>query len=68
MLSDDLPPFIEEPEEYLPTEIPPTDVVVAIKVHHDILTSLPELLDRFNIPALIVPVEDGARSLRQITP
>ncbi|MBD3350729.1 MAG: thymidylate synthase [Candidatus Lokiarchaeota archaeon] len=56
---EDLPVFVEEPENYLPDTIPNTDVVIAIQIHPDILTALPELLHNNNVQALIVPVEDG---------
>jgi hypothetical protein len=59
MLPDDLPSFIEEPEEFLPETMPPTDIVIAINVHQDILMGLPDLLRANNIPGLIVPIEDG---------
>ncbi|MHA1729581.1 MAG: DUF166 domain-containing protein [Promethearchaeota archaeon] len=59
MLPDNLPAFIEEPEEYLPESMPPTDIVIAINVHHDILTALPEFLNSHGIPGLIVPIDDG---------
>ncbi|MHA1146552.1 MAG: DUF166 domain-containing protein [Candidatus Helarchaeota archaeon] len=59
-IAEDLPDFIEEPEEFLPTTMPETDVVVAINIHADILTSLPDFLEKFNIQGVIIPIEDGA--------
>ncbi|MHC1590986.1 MAG: DUF166 domain-containing protein [Candidatus Helarchaeales archaeon] len=56
---EDLPDFIEEPEEFLPKTMPETDILIAINVHADILTALPDFLEEFGIKGLIVPIEDG---------
>ncbi|MHA1786231.1 MAG: DUF166 domain-containing protein [Candidatus Helarchaeota archaeon] len=55
----DLPEMIEEPEEYFPKDVPKVDVLVAIGIHQDILSEIPELMEMQGIPALIVPVENG---------
>lgn len=57
---EDLPDFIEDPEEYLPSTMPETDVLIAINLHPDILTALPDFLETFNIKGIIVPIEDGS--------
>ena len=54
----DLPDMIEEPEEYFPKDIPKIDVLIAIGIHQDLLSGIPEIMKKFKIPALIVPVEN----------
>ncbi|WP_456481295.1 DUF166 domain-containing protein [Methanopyrus sp.] len=51
---EELPPFVDEPEDYLP-ELPPVDVLVAVELHPDLLVALPEV---YEVKALIVPVEE----------
>ncbi|HII70305.1 DUF166 domain-containing protein [Methanopyrus kandleri] len=51
---EELPPFVDEPEDHLP-ELPPVDVLVAIGLHPDLLVALSEV---YEIKALIVPVEE----------
>lgn len=51
-----LPEFIEDAEEYLPDNLPPHDVTVAINIHPDIITALPAYLAG-RTGALIAPVE-----------
>ncbi len=50
---ESLPPLVEDPEYYLP-ELPEADVVIAVKVHPDLLTALPETTET---RAILVPVE-----------
>ncbi len=55
-----LPPFIEEPEEFLPKNPPPqVDIIIAIAVHPDLLSLLPKLASDCDARAVIVPIEDG---------
>ena len=56
---DALPPFIEEPQHLLPTNIPECDVLIAIGLHPDLLSALPLLAERAKAKAVIVPIEDG---------
>ena len=56
---DDLPPMIEEPEEFLPIEIPPANIILAVNLHNDILMSIPEFAHKHGIDTVIVPVEIG---------
>lgn len=53
-----LPPLIDEPGEYLPTNVPSHDVMLAINVHEDILLSLPQLAASAGGKAILAPVED----------
>lgn len=54
----ELPAFIDKPEEYLPKKIPKADLCIASGLHQDLLLELPYYLQKVNIKALIVPVED----------
>ena len=53
-----MPDFIEEPDDFLPKEIPEADIAIAINLHPDILISLPERLSDLGYRAYIVPVEE----------
>lgn len=50
--------FIDEPEDFLPHELPAHDVTVAINIHSDLLLEVPSLAVKAGSKALIVPVED----------
>ncbi len=50
---ESLPPLIEDPERYLP-QLPEVDVLIAVKLHPDLLLALPEKTDT---KAILVPVE-----------
>jgi hypothetical protein len=54
----DLPPFIDNPDEYMPKKLPQADICLASGLHKDLLLELPNLLKRAGIKALIVPIED----------
>jgi len=54
-----LPSMIENPESFLPQKIPPVNVLIAINLHNDILTCLPEFCHQHGISTVIVPVEIG---------
>ncbi len=59
-LEDDLPSFIENPEDFLPKDIPlGIDVLIVVGIHPDLLSAIPEFADENNIKAIIIPVEDG---------
>ena len=53
-----LPPFIEEADDFLPKNPPQVDIIFAIAIHPDLLFSLPELAKRCYTRAIIVPIED----------
>ena len=61
-LPADLPDFVEEPEEYLPEKMQSCDLLLALNLHPDILTALPELARRANAKAVIAPGEDPTLS------
>ncbi|MDD3041817.1 MAG: DUF166 domain-containing protein [Methanosarcinaceae archaeon] len=56
---EDLPPFIEEPEQYLPSSLPECELVLAIGLHPDLLAALSTVVDKTGAKAVIVPVEDS---------
>jgi hypothetical protein len=53
----ELPIFADDADLYLPPELPEHDVTIAINVHEDLLTELPELIKASGSKALIVPAE-----------
>ncbi len=57
-LGEDAPEFIEEPEEYLPKNLPPVDFLLVVGIHQDLLSGLPYYLKDKGIKAVIVPIED----------
>ncbi len=56
---EELPAMIEDPEEYLPEVIPPTNVIIAINLQGDLLMGIPEFAHKHGVKAVIVPVEIG---------
>jgi hypothetical protein len=66
-----MPNFVENAEDFLPKFIPEADIAIAINLHADVLSALPEKIAG-KISALIVPVEEPkwctpglARQLRE---
>ncbi|MHA1229456.1 MAG: DUF166 domain-containing protein [Candidatus Helarchaeota archaeon] len=58
-IREDLPDFIEEPEQYLP-EIPKNmDILIVNGIHPDLLSAIPEFAERYLVKGLVIPVEDG---------
>ena len=57
-LGEDAPEFIEEPDEYLPKNVPPVDFILVVGIHQDLLSGLPDYLKNKGIKAVIVPIED----------
>jgi hypothetical protein len=56
-LPTELPLFADDSELYLPPELPPHDVTIAINVHEDLLSDLPKLAKEAGSKALIAPAE-----------
>jgi hypothetical protein len=54
----DLPDFIDSPEEFMPKKLPEADVCLASGLHRDLLLELPAYLKKAGIKALIAPIED----------
>ena len=57
-IGENLPSFIEDPEIYLPKNVPSVDFLLVIGIHQDLLSGLPEYLKNTQIKAVIIPVED----------
>jgi hypothetical protein len=53
-----LPPFLEDPSIYYPQHIRDCDLIMAIGLHPDLLTYLPEIVMRTGAEAVIVPIEN----------
>lgn len=57
-LGENIPDFIEEPEEFLPQNLPEVDFLLVVGIHQDLLSGLPDYLKGKGIKAVIVPIED----------
>lgn len=57
-IGENVPDFIEDPEEYLPKSLPQVDFIMVVGIHQDLLSGLPEYLKGKNVKAVIVPVEN----------
>ncbi len=57
-LGENIPDFIEEPEEFLPQNLPEVDFLLVVGIHQDLLSGLPDYLKDKGIKAVIVPIED----------
>ena len=57
-LGENVPDFIEDPEDYLPKSLPQVDFIMVVGIHQDLLSGLPEYLKDKNIKAVIIPVEN----------
>ncbi len=57
-IGENIPDFIEDPEEYLPKNLPEVDYLLVVGIHQDLLSGLPDYLKGKGIKAVIVPVED----------
>jgi hypothetical protein len=57
-IGENAPEFIEEPEEYLPKNLPTVDFLLVIGIHQDLLSGLPNYLRDTGIKAVIIPIED----------
>ena len=42
IIGENVPDFIEDPEEYLPKNLPPVDFLLVVGIHQDLLSGLPE--------------------------
>ncbi len=57
-ISKDIPPFSDNPEKYLPRKIPRCDIIVAIALHPDVLSIMPDVAVSIGARGLIVPIEE----------
>jgi hypothetical protein len=56
---DNLPEFIEEPEQYIPPELPQCDLILAVGIHPDHLAALPYMIKKTKAKAVIAPAGDS---------
>jgi len=59
---EDLPPFIEEPSQFMPPKLPECDLILAIGIHPDLLIALPEVVQKTGAKAVIAPAEDSKKT------
>ncbi len=59
---DDLPPFIEEPSQFMPPKLPECDLILAIGIHPDLLAAVPEVVQKTGAKAVIAPAEDSKKT------
>jgi NAD-dependent dihydropyrimidine dehydrogenase PreA subunit len=55
---DDLPEFIDDPEEYLPTNMPEADLILAVGLSGDINLITPIIAHKTGAKSIIVPIHD----------
>jgi len=60
LLPAEMPYYVDDPADFLPDELPPHDVLLAIHIHEDLLLSLPARSKKAGGKAMIVPGEDPA--------
>ncbi|WP_319508484.1 DUF166 family protein [uncultured Methanolobus sp.] len=58
-LRTDLPDFVEEPTEYIPDNLPLCDLIIAIDLHPDLLSAVPDIAAMSGAKAVIIPVDDS---------
>jgi hypothetical protein len=57
-IGENIPDFIEDPEEFLPENLPEVDFLLVVGIHQDLLSGLPDYLKDKGVKAVIVPIED----------
>jgi len=57
-IGENVPDFVDDPEVYLPKEMPPVDFLLIVGIHQDLLAGLPFFLQDKDIKAVIIPLED----------
>ncbi|MFX0011433.1 MAG: DUF166 domain-containing protein [Candidatus Hermodarchaeota archaeon] len=57
-IGENVPDFIEDPEEYFPKSLPLVDFLMVVGIHQDLLSGLPDYLRDKNIKAVIIPIEN----------
>ncbi|MBN1214755.1 MAG: thymidylate synthase [Candidatus Lokiarchaeota archaeon] len=57
-IGENIPLFIDDPNEFLPHNLPELDFLLVINIHKDLLSGLPELLNKKKVKAIIIPLED----------
>lgn len=59
-IPQDLPPYLENPEDYFPRNPPKCDLLIVVGVHQDVLASISVLAESMGVKGVIVPIEDGS--------
>jgi hypothetical protein len=54
------PPFIDDPEDFLPEEMPPADLILSFAEHKGAAELLPEIARKTGAKAVVVGVDDEA--------
>ena len=57
-IGENIPDFVEDPEEFLPQNLPEVDFLLVVGIHQDLLSGLPDYLKDKGVKAVIVPIED----------
>jgi len=57
-VGENVPEFVEEPEDYLPKNLPPVDFLMVVGIHQDLLSGLPLYLKNKGVKAVVVPIEN----------
>ncbi len=57
-VGENVPDFVEDPEEFLPKSLPQVDFIMVVGIHQDLLSGLPYYLKDKEVKAVIVPIED----------
>ena len=57
-IGENVPDFIEDPEEYFPKSLPSIDFLMVVGIHQDLLSGLPDYLKDKKIKAVIIPIEN----------
>lgn len=58
-LRNDLPDFVEEPMEYMPESIPVCDLIIAIDINPDLLSTIPQVAESAGAKGVIIPIDDS---------
>ena len=53
-----LPVYIEDPKQYIPSNLPENDVLLAINLHPDIISELPNFAKNAGTRLIIAPIEE----------
>jgi hypothetical protein len=53
-----LPAFVDDPESYLPQNPPSCDIILAVRLHPDLLAATPTLAEKTKAKAVIIPIEN----------
>ena len=52
----------KEPDQFIPTGLPECDLILAIGIHLDLLSALPDVVKKTKAKAVIAPAEDSKKT------